>query len=90
MKIVFTDPFVFFFNRLLSASLHSGEVDSWVKVIDSRDVLQRVMWIAANTMNLQLLEKVFICVAAALKRVIHCSLMLSKLFWKSLHLISRS
>lgn len=43
--------------RLLSASLHSEEVDSWVKAIDSREVLERVMWITANTMNCLLLEK---------------------------------
>lgn len=43
--------------RLLSASLHSDQVDSWVKAIDSREILERVMWIAANTMNSLLLEK---------------------------------
>eukprot|EP00250_Pteridium_aquilinum_P007964 c17561_g1_i1 orf=219-1892(+) len=43
--------------RLLSASLHSEEVDSWIKAIDSREILERVMWIAANTMNSLLLEK---------------------------------
>lgn len=46
------------YDRLLSASLHSEQVDSWIKVIDSREVLERVMWIAANTMNSLLLEKV--------------------------------
>ncbi|KAI5056379.1 hypothetical protein GOP47_0028197 [Adiantum capillus-veneris] len=43
--------------RLLSASLHSDQVDSWVKAINSGEVLERVMWIAANTMNSLLLEK---------------------------------
>ncbi|KAH7287466.1 hypothetical protein KP509_32G057200 [Ceratopteris richardii] len=43
--------------RLLSASLHSDQVDSWVKAIESPEVLERVIWIAANTMNSLLLEK---------------------------------
>ncbi|MCO5586000.1 hypothetical protein L7F22_039937 [Adiantum nelumboides] len=43
--------------RLLSASLHSDQVDSWVTALNSREVLERVMWIAANTMNSLLLEK---------------------------------
>lgn len=79
LQIILSGSLKFFYNRLLSASLHSGEVDSWVKIIDSRDVLQRVMWIAANTMNVQLLEKVFIFVAAAIKGVIHCPFIYSNL-----------
>lgn len=43
--------------RLLSAGLHSDEASAWVTVLDSEDLLGRIMWMAANTMHAQLLEK---------------------------------
>lgn len=43
--------------RLLSAGLRSGEAVSWEEALQPEQVLQRIMWIAANTMNSQLLEK---------------------------------
>lgn len=43
--------------RLLSAGLRSGEVVSWGEALQPEQVLQRILWVAANTMNSQLLEK---------------------------------
>eukprot|EP00897_Mesotaenium_endlicherianum_P008704 jgi/Mesen1/7862/ME000042S07314 len=43
--------------RLLSAGLHSEQASSWVTAVESEEVLGRIMWIAANTVHVQLLEK---------------------------------
>ncbi|GLJ12011.1 hypothetical protein SUGI_0181970 [Cryptomeria japonica] len=43
--------------RLLSAGLHSEEAISWAEALEPEQILQRIMWIAANTMNSHLLEK---------------------------------
>lgn len=43
--------------RLLSAGLRSGEVVSWGEALQPEQVLQRILWVAVNTMNSQLLEK---------------------------------
>lgn len=43
--------------RLLSAGLRSGEVVSWGEALQPEQALQRILWVAANTMNSQLLEK---------------------------------
>eukprot|EP01018_Ginkgo_biloba_P039483 Gb_26867 [translate_table: standard] len=43
--------------RLLSAGLHSEEAVSWAEALEPELILQRIMWVAANTMNSQLLEK---------------------------------
>ncbi|BFI30856.1 hypothetical protein MPTK2_3g16150 [Marchantia polymorpha subsp. ruderalis] len=43
--------------RLLSAGLHSDVAVAWVATIKSPKVLERIMWMAANTLNCQLLEK---------------------------------
>ncbi|KAH9298380.1 hypothetical protein KI387_030062, partial [Taxus chinensis] len=42
---------------LLSAGLHSEEANSWAEALKPEQILRRVMWIAANTMNSQLLQK---------------------------------
>lgn len=44
--------------RLLSAALHSDAANAWVVVINEEEVLERIMWMASNTMNSQLREKV--------------------------------
>lgn len=43
--------------RLLSAGLHSDQVASWVGAMESEETLGRIMWMAANTNQPQLLEK---------------------------------
>eukprot|EP00249_Psilotum_nudum_P013307 c24272_g1_i3 orf=861-2543(-) len=43
--------------RLLSVGLHGEEAQIWVKAIESEDVLGRIIWIATNTTNSQLLKK---------------------------------
>ncbi|KAL2634919.1 hypothetical protein R1flu_006398 [Riccia fluitans] len=43
--------------RLLSAGLHSEVAVAWVTAIKPLKVLERIMWMAANTLNSQLLEK---------------------------------
>lgn len=43
--------------RLLSAGMRSEETVSWGEALQSEQVLKRIMWIAATTMNSQLLEK---------------------------------
>ncbi|KAG0579041.1 hypothetical protein KC19_4G067800 [Ceratodon purpureus] len=43
--------------RLLSAGLHSDAASAWINALQQEEVLERIMWIAANTMNSQLREK---------------------------------
>eukprot|EP00252_Welwitschia_mirabilis_P000693 TRINITY_DN10664_c0_g1_i1.p1 TRINITY_DN10664_c0_g1~~TRINITY_DN10664_c0_g1_i1.p1 ORF type:complete len:561 (-),score=118.79 TRINITY_DN10664_c0_g1_i1:63-1745(-) len=43
--------------RLLCAGLHSKEAVRWAELLQPEEVLQRITWIASNTMNSQLLEK---------------------------------
>lgn len=44
--------------RLLTVSLQGEDFISWVEALSPEYVLQRILWIAENTLNLQLLEKV--------------------------------
>ncbi len=44
--------------RLLSAGLHSEVVSAWVTALKGEEVMERILWVVANTMNSQLLEKV--------------------------------
>jgi hypothetical protein len=44
--------------RLLSAGLHSEVVSAWVMALKGEEVMERILWMVANTMNSQLLEKV--------------------------------
>lgn len=54
-----TKPFTFnFSSRLLAAGLQSGEYIKWVEALQSEHVLCQILWIAENTLNHQLLEKV--------------------------------
>jgi hypothetical protein len=43
--------------RLLSAGLHSEAVSAWVMALKGEEVMERILWMVANTMNSQLLEK---------------------------------
>ncbi|CAM6126736.1 unnamed protein product [Calypogeia fissa] len=43
--------------RLLSAGLHSEVTVAWVESIKPDNVLERIMWMAVNTLDSQLLEK---------------------------------
>lgn len=43
---------------MLSAGLHSDAASAWIHALQREEVLERIMWIAANTMNSQLREKV--------------------------------
>lgn len=45
-------------NRLLTVGLQSDESISWAEALQSEHVLCQILWIAENTLNLQLLEKV--------------------------------
>jgi len=47
-----------FWNRLLTAGLQSGESITWAEALQSEHVLCQILWIAENTLNQQLLEKV--------------------------------
>lgn len=44
--------------RLMSAGLHSDAASAWINALEREEVLDRIMWIVANTMNPQLREKV--------------------------------
>ncbi|XP_014498326.1 protein saal1 [Vigna radiata var. radiata] len=44
--------------RLLAAGLQSGEYIKWVEALQSEHVLCQILWIAENTLNHQLLEKI--------------------------------
>lgn len=52
-------------SRLLSAGLHSEVAGTWVDVLKSEDIVERIMWIAGNTMNSNLLEKASTDILAA-------------------------
>ncbi|XP_029129860.1 protein saal1 isoform X2 [Cajanus cajan] len=43
--------------RLLTVGLQSGESVAWAEVLQSEHILCQILWIAENTLNLQLLEK---------------------------------
>ncbi|KAI5412348.1 hypothetical protein KIW84_057141 [Lathyrus oleraceus] len=45
-------------SRLLTVGLQSDESISWAEALQSEHVLCQILWIAENTLNLQLLEKV--------------------------------
>jgi len=42
----------------LTAGLQSGESIAWAEALQSEHVLCQILWIAENTLNHQLLEKV--------------------------------
>ncbi|XP_027926133.1 protein saal1 isoform X2 [Vigna unguiculata] len=44
--------------RLLTAGLQSGESITWTEALQSEHVLCQILWIAENTLNHQLLEKI--------------------------------
>ncbi|CAA7394090.1 unnamed protein product [Spirodela intermedia] len=54
--------------RLLTISLQGEYFISWVEALSPEYVLQRVLWIAENTLNLQLLEKVMELLLAVVSR----------------------
>ncbi|CAJ2660102.1 unnamed protein product [Trifolium pratense] len=43
--------------RLLTVGLQSGESIKWAEALQSEQILCQILWIAENTLNLQLLEK---------------------------------
>lgn len=43
--------------RLLTVGLQSGESITWAEALQSEHILCQILWIAENTLNLQLLEK---------------------------------
>ncbi|CAN6692247.1 unnamed protein product [Malus baccata var. baccata] len=43
--------------RLLTVGLHSSERITWAKALQSEHNLSRILWIAENSLNLQLIEK---------------------------------
>ncbi|KAL5081852.1 hypothetical protein RYX36_010273 [Vicia faba] len=45
-------------SRLLTLGLQSGESIAWAEALRSEHVLCQILWIAENTLNLQLLEKI--------------------------------
>ncbi|XP_058779747.1 uncharacterized protein LOC131653576 isoform X2 [Vicia villosa] len=45
-------------SRLLTVGLQSGESISWAEALKFEHVLSQILWIAENTLNLQLLEKI--------------------------------
>ncbi|CAK8535326.1 unnamed protein product [Lathyrus sativus] len=45
-------------SRLLTVGLQSDESISWAEALQSEHVLCQILWIAENTLNLQLLEKI--------------------------------
>lgn len=47
-----------FWNSLLTVGLQSGESIAWAEALQSEHILCQILWIAENTLNLQLLEKV--------------------------------
>lgn len=56
--ILQTSLIVSFGNRLLTVGLQSGESITWAEALQSEHILCQILWIAENTLNLQLLEKV--------------------------------
>ncbi|KAK7402095.1 hypothetical protein VNO78_14086 [Psophocarpus tetragonolobus] len=53
--------------RLLTVGLQSGESITWTEVLQSEHVLCQILWIAENTLNLQLLEKIIGLILAILE-----------------------
>lgn len=45
-------------HRLFSLGLRSSESSTWAAALQSDHILCRILWIAENSLNLQLLEKV--------------------------------
>ncbi|KAF1882700.1 hypothetical protein Lal_00002880 [Lupinus albus] len=43
--------------RLLTVGLQSGESITWAEALQSEHILSHILWIAENTLNLQLMEK---------------------------------
>ncbi|XP_021611223.1 uncharacterized protein LOC110614069 [Manihot esculenta] len=43
--------------RLLTSGLQSGKCNTWAEALQSEHILGRIMWVAENTLNAQLLEK---------------------------------
>ena len=43
---------------MLAAGLQSGESIAWAEALQSEHILCQILWIAENTLNLQLIEKV--------------------------------
>lgn len=50
--------FLCYENRLLTVGLQSDESITWAEALQSEHTLCQILWIAENTLNLQLLEKV--------------------------------
>lgn len=57
-------------NRILTTGLYGAGCTFWAECLQSDDILRRILWIAENTLNPHLIEKVTsdIC---AWKSIIH-------------------
>ncbi|XP_014621517.1 protein saal1-like isoform X2 [Glycine soja] len=53
--------------RLLTVGLQSGESIAWAEALQSEHILCQILWIAENTLNLQLLEKIIGLILAILE-----------------------
>lgn len=47
-----------FLHRVLTLGLQSSECSTWAAVLQSEHILCHLLWIAENSLNLQLIEKV--------------------------------
>ncbi|XP_024515401.1 protein SAAL1 isoform X1 [Selaginella moellendorffii] len=44
--------------RLINVGLHSKQIENWIGEINTQETLEHILWIAENTLNEQLVEKV--------------------------------
>lgn len=51
-------PTVVFLCRLLTLGLQISESFTWAKELQAEHIVARILWIAENTLNPQLIEKV--------------------------------
>lgn len=58
---MYTFLMVIFSCRLLTLGLQSCEPIPWAEALQPEHILCRILWIAENTLNLQLIEKVANC-----------------------------